>query len=123
MNRIHAGTHIVAMRPIRIVRRRRELQAYYGSARSDGSRLPFLLKPSGAANAFCLYGFIANTCRLRCGGIGLVIAQFTPHMKRTTLFNRINMRLFARGETTCMKAFFYMTHSNGHALISYAVSL
>lgn len=32
-----------------IVRRRRALQAYYGSARSDGSRLPFLLEPPAAA--------------------------------------------------------------------------
>ena len=73
MNRIHAGTHIVAMRPIRIVRRRRELQAYYGSARSDGSRLPFLLEPPGAANAFCLYGFIANTCRCAAGALAWLL--------------------------------------------------
>ncbi|HUA68630.1 MAG TPA: hypothetical protein VMA13_08785 [Candidatus Saccharimonadales bacterium] len=32
-----------------IIRRRRALQAYYGSARSDGSRLPFLLEPPAAA--------------------------------------------------------------------------
>lgn len=61
--RIHAGTHIMAMKPARIVRRRREVQAYYGSARSGGSRLPFLLEPPVTANAFCLYGFIAHTCR------------------------------------------------------------
>jgi hypothetical protein len=51
MNRIHAETHIVAMKPTRIVRRRREVQAYYGSAQSDGSRLPFLLEPPAAAKA------------------------------------------------------------------------
>jgi hypothetical protein len=32
-----------------IVRRRRAFQAYYGSARSEGSRLPFLLEPAAAA--------------------------------------------------------------------------
>jgi len=32
-----------------IVWRRRALQAYYGSARSDGSRLPFLLEPPATA--------------------------------------------------------------------------
>jgi hypothetical protein len=32
-----------------IIRRRRSVQAYYGSARSDGSRLPFLLEPPAAA--------------------------------------------------------------------------
>jgi hypothetical protein len=49
MNRIQAGTHIVAMKPTRIVRRRRVVQAYYGSARSNGSRLPFLLEPPATA--------------------------------------------------------------------------
>jgi hypothetical protein len=42
----------VAMKPTRIVRRRREVQAYYGSAQSDRSRLPFLLEPPAPANAF-----------------------------------------------------------------------
>jgi hypothetical protein len=32
-----------------IVRRRQAVQAYYGSARSDGSRLPFLLEPPATA--------------------------------------------------------------------------
>ena len=32
-----------------IVRRRLAVQAYYGSARSDGSRLPFLLEPPATA--------------------------------------------------------------------------
>lgn len=32
-----------------IIRRRRAVKAYYGSARSDGSRLPFLLEPPAAA--------------------------------------------------------------------------
>ena len=32
-----------------IIRRRHAVQAYYGSARSDGSRLPFLLEPPAAA--------------------------------------------------------------------------
>lgn len=32
-----------------IIRRRQAVQAYYGSARSDGSRLPFLLEPPAAA--------------------------------------------------------------------------
>jgi len=32
-----------------IIRRRRSVQAYYGSARSDGSRLPFLLEPPATA--------------------------------------------------------------------------
>ena len=34
-----------------IIRRRRAVKAYYGSARSDGSRLPFLLEPPAAAKA------------------------------------------------------------------------
>lgn len=32
-----------------IIRRRRAVQAYYGSVRSDGSRLPFLLEPPATA--------------------------------------------------------------------------
>jgi len=32
-----------------IIRRRRAVQAYYGSARSVGSRLPFLLEPPATA--------------------------------------------------------------------------
>ena len=32
-----------------IIRRRRAVQAYYGSAQSDGSRLPFLLEPPATA--------------------------------------------------------------------------
>jgi hypothetical protein len=32
-----------------IVRRRRAVQAYYGSARLDGSRLPFLFEPPATA--------------------------------------------------------------------------
>jgi hypothetical protein len=51
MNYIHAETQIVAMKPNPIIRRQREVQAYYGSARSDGSRLPFLLEPPATAEA------------------------------------------------------------------------
>ena len=36
-------------------------------------------------------------------------------MKRTTLFNRTNMRLFARGETPYMKAFYYTLTGDGEA--------
>ncbi len=46
---------------------------------------------------------------------GLLFAGFTAHMKWTTLFNRTNMRLFARGETLCMKAFFYTLTGDGEA--------
>jgi hypothetical protein len=63
VNQTLSEMQIMAMKPTRIVRRRREVQAYYGSARSDGSRLPFLLEHPVTANAFCLYGFIAHTCR------------------------------------------------------------
>jgi hypothetical protein len=66
MNRIHAGTHIVAMKPKPIVWRRRKLQAYYGSAALCGSRLPFLLEPPAAAKALASMVFIAGICR--CAG-------------------------------------------------------
>ena len=42
----------MAMKPIPIIRRRRALHAYYGSARSNRSRLPFLLEPPAAASGF-----------------------------------------------------------------------
>jgi hypothetical protein len=45
----------------------------------------------------------------------LLLAGFTVHMKRTTLFNRTNMRLFARGETLYMKAFYCTLTGDGEA--------
>jgi len=36
-------------------------------------------------------------------------------MKQTTFFNRTNMRLFARGETHYIKAFFYTLPGDGEA--------
>ena len=36
-------------------------------------------------------------------------------MKRTTFFNRTNMRLFARGETLYMKAFYCTLTGDGEA--------
>ena|ERR1035438_6679109 len=51
----------MAMKPTRMVRRRREVQAYYGSAQSDRSRLPFLLEPPAPANAFASMVSSRNT--------------------------------------------------------------
>jgi hypothetical protein len=48
-----------------MVRRRREVQAYYGSAQSDRSRLPFLLEPPAPANAFASM-VSRGTLSLRC---------------------------------------------------------
>jgi hypothetical protein len=83
---------IVAMKPTRIVRRRGEVQASYGSARSDGSRLPFLLEPPATASAFCLYGFIEEHCRCAadtcCPTFYSVEAGFTAQQKQNLVWHR-----------------------------------
>ena len=45
----------------------------------------------------------------------MLFAGFTAHMKWITFFNRTNMRLFARGKTLYMKAFFYTLTGDGAA--------
>jgi hypothetical protein len=42
------------------------VQAYYGSARLYGARLPFLHDLPATAKTFCLYGFLVAICR--CAG-------------------------------------------------------
>jgi hypothetical protein len=100
---------IVAMKPIRIVRRRRELQAYYGSARSNGSRLPFLLEPPAAANAFASmvssWKPVAALRKATGRRLTAAAAEFTAHMKRIAFSTRTEMRQFKVGEMSSMKEF------------------
>jgi len=101
---------IVAMKPTRIVRRRREVQAYYGSARSNGSRLPFLLEPPATANAFASmvssWKPVAALRKATDSCLTAVAAELTAHMKRIAFFTRTEMRLFKGGEMFPKKVFF-----------------
>jgi hypothetical protein len=72
----------MAMKPTRMVRRRREVQAYYGSAQSDRSRLPFLLEPPAPANAFASMVSSRNTVaalRKTVGGNWMRLRLDSPH--------------------------------------------
>jgi hypothetical protein len=46
---------------------------------------------------------------------GLLLAGFSVRMKRATLCNHKNMRLFANGETIYMKAFYCTLPGDGEA--------
>jgi hypothetical protein len=53
-----------------IVRRRRALQAYYGSAQSNGSRLPFLLEPPATAKILASMVSSRNSVAALRGAVG-----------------------------------------------------
>jgi hypothetical protein len=102
---------IVAMKPTRIVRRRRELQAYYGSPRSNGSRLPFLLEPPATATAFASmvssWKPVAALRKATGSRLTAVAAEFTAHIKRIAFFTRTEMRPFTGREMFSMKGGFH----------------
>ena len=80
-----------------IIRRRRAVQAYYGSARSNGSRLPFLLEPPATAKILASMVSSRDSVAALRGAEGSwqpcqSFARFTRYMKRIRSINRSFVR-------------------------------